>query len=175
MTDEGPHGAVETLYGDYVALVSDLSSSPSGLSALNRSYHKHLLVAAASSLEDRVKELVPEIFKRHGTDRLAAFVAKQVMARGYHTLFSWKGEKAQGFFSSFGESSGAAFKQSLRSDSELKDQHAAFMTLGNLRNTVVHNDYASALIELTPKEIIDRYRLALQFVDRIESFVTIDT
>ena len=173
MTEPVPDGAVETLYGDYNALVSDLSASPSGLTALNRSYHKHLLVAAASSLEDKVKSLIPEIFARHGTDRLAAFVAKQVMARGYHTLFDWPNGKAQGFFTSFGEACGAAFKEALRSEAELKEQHDAFMTLGQLRNQVVHNDYASALIELTPSEIMDRYGLALQFVDRIESFVIV--
>lgn len=173
MTEVARDGAVETLYGDYLALVSDLSASPSGLSALNRSYHKHLLVAAASSLEDLVKRLVPEIFERHGSNRLAAFVEKQVMARGYHTLFDWRNGSAQGFFTSFGDICGAAFKQALRSDVTLKEQHDAFMSLGQLRNQVVHNDYASALIELTPGEIMDRYELALQFVDRIETYVVI--
>ncbi|UVJ38026.1 HEPN domain-containing protein [Arthrobacter sp. CJ23] len=167
--------AVDLLYQDYVELVSDLSTSPSGLSSLNRSYHKHLLVAAASSLEDRVKALVPEIFGRHGTDRLAAFVAKQVMARGYHTLFDWRGGTAQGFFTSFGEVCGQTFKAALKADDVLKAQHGAFMQLGDLRNQVVHNDYASALIELTPAEIIARYKLSLEFVDRIEHFVLAET
>lgn len=163
--------AVGLLYQDYVELVSDLRMSPSGLSSLNRSYHKHLLVAAASSLEDKVKALVPEIFSRHGTERLAAFVAKQVMARGYHTLFEWKSGTAQGFFTSFGDVCGQTFKAALKTNDQLKAQHAAFMQLGQLRNQVVHNDYASALIELTPREIIDRYNLALEFVDQIEIFV----
>ncbi|WP_432245741.1 HEPN domain-containing protein [Arthrobacter sp. G.S.26] len=163
--------AVGSLYQDYLDLISDLSMSPSGLSSLNRSYHKHLLVAAASSLEDKVKALVPEIFSRHGTDRLGEFVAKQVMARGYHTLFEWKSGTAQGFFTSFGDVCGRAFRAALKDNDQLKTQHAAFMQLGQLRNQVVHNDYASALVELTPKEIIGRYHLALEFVDQIERFV----
>jgi hypothetical protein len=58
-----PQGAINTMFEDYEGLVRDLrGKSPSGLSALNRSYHKHLLVAAASDLENKVKELVPEIF-----------------------------------------------------------------------------------------------------------------
>ena len=174
MTDQVGDGAVATLYDDYLALESDLSAMPSGLAALNRSYHKHLLLAAASSLEDKVKRLVSEIFERHGSDRLATFVSKRVMARGYHTLFNWEGGTAQGFFTSFGDACASAFRTELRSDNDLGEQHDAFMRLGQLRNELVHNDYASALIELTPDEIMDKYELALRFVGRIESFVLVD-
>lgn len=163
-------GPVEALYEDYKGLVADLStSSPSGLAALNRSYHKHLLVAAASSLEDRVKRLLPEMFRRHGREELATFVDKQVVARGYHTLFDWKNESARGFFTSFGEVCGKHFKKALADDDNLKRQHAAFMRLGNFRNQVVHNDYATYPIETTPEEVINQYRDALIFVARLES------
>lgn len=173
MTHEIGEGAVQSLYDDYLGLASDLSSTPSGLAALSRSYPKHLLLAAASSLEDRVKRLVTQIFERDGTDRLATFVSKRVMARSYHTLFDWTAGSAKGFFNSFGDVCGIAFKAELQSNLELKEQHDAFMRLGGLRNQLVHNDYASAPIELTPKEIMNKYELALGFVDRIESFVVI--
>lgn len=166
-----PAGAVGALYGDYLALESDLSGSPSGLAALNRSYHKHLLLAAASSLEDEVKSLVSDIFERNGNDRLSAFVSKRVMARSYHTLFDWDAGSAKGFFTSFGEVCGRRFRAELQKDQDLKEQTDAFLRLGQLRNQLVHNDYASALVELTPSEIIGKYNLALLFVRRIESFV----
>lgn len=72
-----PKGAplVEALYEDYVALLDELAASPSGLAAVNRTYSKHLVVAAASSLEDYVKESVPTIFDRRGNARMGAFVA----------------------------------------------------------------------------------------------------
>lgn len=174
MTSAGGDGGVQTLYSDYVALNSELSAAPSGLAALNRSFHKHLLLAAASNLEDRVKRRVAEIFELHGTDRLAAFVSKRVMARGYHGLFEWNSGKAQGFFTSFGEACGQAFKTELRANSDLRENHDAFMRLGQLRNLLVHNDYASATIELTPEEIMGMYQNALHFVDRIEDFVLAD-
>lgn len=164
-------GAVRTIYDDYLALESDLATSPSGLAALNRSYPKNLLLAAASSLEDKVKRLVSDIFERHGTDRLATFVAKRVMARGYHTLFDWKESSAKGFFVSFGDACGVAFRAKMRADTHFKEQHDAFMSLGNRRNQLVHNDYANVLIELTPEEIMNKYELALQFVNEIEPLV----
>jgi hypothetical protein len=165
-------GPVNTMFEDYQGLVRDLRGmSPSGLSALNRSYHKHLLVAAASDLESRVKELVPEIFLRHGRDELSAFVAKNVLSRGYSTLFSWNDETAQPFFAGFGEACGKGFKARLKTDDALKTEHDAFMRLGNLRNRVVHNNYAMYSIELTPAEVIELYHQAVQFTHRFEDLI----
>jgi hypothetical protein len=162
-------GAVESLYEDYLALVTDLrTSSPSGLAALNRSYHKHLLVAAASSLEDQVKSLLPQMFTSYGTEELGTFVAKQVAARGYAGLFDWKTEKATPFFSSFGVQCGKRFKALLNEDDDLREQHDAFMRLGNFRNLVVHSNYATYAIDMTPEAVIDLYRKAVKFVERFE-------
>jgi hypothetical protein len=94
-----------------------------------------------------------------------------VFARGYHTLFGWKDETAQPFFSSFGTECGNAFKAALRSDVDLKQQHDAFMLLGHLRNEVVHNDFATKLIDHTPAEVIEKYRYGLLFVGRFESLI----
>lgn len=175
MVDQTRHGPVSTLYEDYCALVNDLCNSPSGLAALNRSYHKHLLVAAASGLEQTVKQLVPELFAKQGSGLLAEFVARQVMARGYHTLFDWNGGSAKGFFGSFGDSCRKRFSSRLADDPDYRQQHDAFILLGRTRNLVVHNDYANVLIELTPAEIMEKYELACRFADSIESIVFDDT
>lgn len=162
---------MEALYEDYVALLDELAASPSGLAAVNRTYSKHLVVAAASSLEDYVKESVPTIFDRRGNGRMGAFVASAVFARGYHTLFDWKATSAQKFFSSFGPECAAAFRAALRDDDDLKVEHDAFMLLGQLRNELVHNDFASKSIDQTPAEVIARYRLGLLFVARFEDLI----
>lgn len=165
-------GPVEELYREYLELSEDLgTSNPSSLSALNRSYHKHLLVAAASSLEQQVKTIVPQIFQRHGTEFIGEFVARAVFARGYHTLFDWKNGTAATFFANFGPDCQRYFKAQLKADDELRDQHEAFMTLGARRNEVVHNDYATYLVELTPHEVMAKYRLGHLFVQRIEYLV----
>lgn len=172
MTEESVDGPVESLYADYLALEQELRGSPSGLTALNRSYHKHLLMAAASGLEGDVKRLVPQLFQKYGDEQLATFVSKRVMARSYHTLFDWSAGNANAFFGSFGDGCSAAFKGAMKEEVELKEQHDAFIKLGQLRNQVVHNDYASASIDSTPEEIMSRYALALKFIARIEDFIT---
>lgn len=165
-------GTVASLYEDYLGLVDALAQeSPSGLAALNRSYHKHLLMAAASSLENRVKSLLPDIFVRLGRPELGAFVERQVTSRGYHTLFDWRTGRAQGFFASFGQACGAAFRADLKSDSRLLAEHDAFMRLGQLRNEVVHNDYASRTIDLTPLEVMELYAVASGFPERFEYYI----
>jgi len=165
------HLAVRVLHEDYEALVLDLSRSPSGLTALNRSFHKHLLVAAASSLEERVKKITIDLFRDHGTNELSKFVEVNVMVRSYHSLFAWKDEKAAPFFASFGEQCVSEFKEKLRSDDDLRSEHDAFMRLGNLRNQVVHNDYATFPISLTPDDVISLYKMAMAFTERIEGLV----
>ncbi|TFD30286.1 HEPN domain-containing protein [Cryobacterium cryoconiti] len=164
--------AVESLYEDYQGLVGDVSAkSPSGLAALNRSYHKLLLVAAASSLEGHVKRITQAFFMAHGSHEISQFVSKQVLARGYHGLFDWKAESAQPYFTSFGEACGKGFKARLKKDDQLKADHDAFMKLGNLRNLVVHNDYATYTIELTPDEVMASYRKAVNFTGRFEVLI----
>jgi hypothetical protein len=164
---------VESLYRDYLDLVDDLEQalSPSGLSALNRNYHKHLLIAAASSLEDTIKKIVVNIFETQGGVELGAFVMSNVMTRGYHTLFNWKDRSAQSFFSGFGKTCGDEFRARLRSDDKFKRDHLSFMTLGALRNDIVHNDYASRTVELTTEEVFEKYIEAKLFTEEIEPLI----
>jgi hypothetical protein len=165
-------GAVEALYEDYRGLVADLEGrSPSSLTALNRAYPKHLLLAAASSLEELVKRALIEVFEARGDAGLGAFVQKRILDRGYHQLFAWTDRKAQPFFSSFGPDVGASFKRALRESSSLAESHEAFMILGSARNEVVHRDFASYPVEFTPEEVIEKYRLALYFVEQIAILV----
>ena len=169
---EARDGPVESLYGDYIGLLEDLSDrSPSGLAALNRSFHKVVLIAAASNLEARVKRTVRDLFETEGRFELGTFVDKAVMARSYHTLFSWNDGKATGFFTSFGDACSERFKQRLKNDEVFRTEHDAFMRLGSLRNQLVHQDYATFTLETTPEELIGLYRYAIQFPERFEGII----
>lgn len=165
-------GPVELLYRDYQGLVEDLQGrSPSGLVALNRSYHKVILIAAASSLENQVKAVVESLFRVHGRDELGTFVAKKVLARGYHGLFDWDRERARMFFSNFGPDCAKSFDQKLKSDEEFSTQHSSFMRIGSLRNQLVHQDYATYVLDVTPEEILGLYKTAVLFPRSFESIV----
>lgn len=165
-------GPVLLLYEDYLGLIEDVKDrSLSGLSALNRTYHKVILVAAASSLESQVKRIVESIFREHGRDELGNFIAKRVMARGYHQLFDWPNGTAKGFFSSFGTECADTFNALKKSDTEFAKQHSSFMRLGSLRNLLVHEDFATYALAETPEDLIALYRDAVLFPDRFEAII----
>ncbi|MDF3285476.1 HEPN domain-containing protein [Gordonia sp. N1V] len=171
-TPETHDGPVEALYEDYCVLRDDLSTrSPSGLAALNRSYHKVLLIAAASSLESQVKKYLAAAFEEKGGGILAAFLEKRVLARNYHTMFDWQKEKAKPFFSSFGQDCGKNFAAQIRSNPDFAEQHSAFMRIGSLRNGLVHQDYATFSLEYTPEDLIKMYRLAREFPNNFERLI----
>ncbi|WP_157106460.1 HEPN domain-containing protein [Nocardia arthritidis] len=165
-------GPVRSLYEDYRGLVEDLKDrSPSGLAALNRTYHKVILVAAASSLENQVKKVIGSMFCEHGRDELGVFVTKRVMDRGYHQLFDWNAGKAKSFFGSFGPDCSKLFEETLKNDTEFEKQHFSFMRLGRLRNQLVHQDYATYALDETPDELFILYRTAALFPGRFEEII----
>lgn len=167
-----PDSSVEILFEDYVGLAADIgSTSPSGLNALNRSYNKVVLIAAASNLETLVKRVVQDVFQTQGREELGTFVYKKVMSRHYSQLFEWPRRKATGFFSSFGEHSSRKFKTMFDSDPDFRAEHDAFMELGDLRNELVHQDYATYPLQKTPGEIIELYRLAVRFPYRFNGII----
>lgn len=165
-------GAIESLHDDYGILLELANEGgPSALAALNRAFPKHLLLAAASNLEARVKASFSERVEAQSGARLASFLDRFVLSRGYHTLFDWQGGTAKGFFTAFGKDCGNSFKASLIADEEFRRGHESFMYLGSARNQLVHNDYAIKTIELTPTEVVEKYKEAIYFVDRIGEMV----
>ncbi len=51
---------------------------------------------------------------------------------------------------------------------DLSEAVAAFLELGDLRNLLVHENFAAYLLEKTSEEIYKLYRQALRFVGYIE-------
>lgn len=165
--------AVGLVYREYNEMVSTVGgSSPSALTALNRVYPKHILIAAASSLEDHVKvRLLPELFERYGNVEIREFLSASVLKRGYHGLFEWSNDSASKLFSAFGAEAKARFKERTRTDPIFDDGQRSFMQLGRLRNELVHNDYVSRSITVTPGDVHIMYKKSLGFLERIELIV----
>ena len=161
---------VESIYDEYLDLTRDRLSM-SSMTALNRSYPKHLLIACASSLEDQVKQFLEQLYKEAGGETLFEFVSSNVLKRGYHSLFDWDNEKAQKFFSAFGEGVAGRFRTLVKTDAGVKIQHDAFMSIGSERNRLVHRDYASYVLEATPSEVMSRFRLGTKFVQSFDSVI----
>lgn len=166
---------VEALFDDFENLQKDLQlltpRSPSSELAVARTYHKAILIASASNLEARVKWIVEDLFTQQGCDELGSFVRKNILSRGYHGLFDWKSEKATKFFDSFGDDCKDRYRDLMQTDESFKNEHDAFMRLGNRRNELVHQDYAEFNLNETPEELITLYRSAILFPERFQTIM----
>jgi hypothetical protein len=89
------------------------------------------------------------------------------VARQYHSWFEWEGNNANKFFSLFGSEFKLAMNKNIKESTTLGSAVRAFLEVGNERNKLVHQDYATFAMEKTLDEIYQLYRDALLFVERL--------
>ena len=56
-------------------------------------------------------------------------------------------------------------KEKIRGNRELDDAIRAFLEIGNIRNELVHGNYADFQLSKTADEVYGLYRAATEFVD----------
>ena len=171
MADPSP---VDRLYQEAIDIIGALGSGePSLTIAAGDSFHKALVLAAASHFEHRVCRCVTEFVGEisQGNRLVVSLVANKAVSRQYHTWFKWTDPNANQFFSLFG----AEFKQLMvdrvKQSEELKESIRAFLEIGNERNKLAHQDFASFSLEKTLDEIYAMYTRALLFVSSLPDFL----
>lgn len=130
---------------------------------------KVLVVSAASYFEDQVKLHLREFIAEcsQGNARIVNIFDDKIVERQYHTLFDWKGTKANTFYGMFGQEFAEMMKRIVRESELIDSQVRAFLELGLLRNQMVHQNFASYYFDKTMEEIIASYQLGRQFVDSL--------
>lgn len=96
---------------------------------------------------------------------MVAFVKNKAVSRQYHTWFKWDDSNANQFFGLFGSEFKQMMTDRVKASDELRISIRAFLEVGNERNKLVHQDYASFALEKTLDEIYSLYRQALNFVE----------
>jgi hypothetical protein len=162
---------VDRLYQEATAVLELLGQSTeiSLQNAASDQFRKALLLAAASYFEHRVCNCVIDFVRERasGSVLVENFVRVKAISRQYHTLFDWTAPNANRFFGLFGEAFKTAMGEEVRQSEEMKAAITAFLEVGNERNKLVHQDYASFPLEKTLDEIYDLYRRALTFVEKL--------
>lgn len=155
MTD---HGALM----DYLRLQGEISF----LSTMESSLPKVMLLAAASDLEQEVQQVIIGYYKQQTRDCEFAinFVHNKAISRQYHTYFDWRNRSANSFFALFGERFKAKARAALKGDADMAQAVSDFCELGDLRNQLVHENYASFSMEKTASEVHALYLSARRFV-----------
>ena len=135
-------------------------------------FAKTLLLAAASYFEVHLTQTIIDLYLEmtQGVEELAEFVRRQAIGRRFAQLFQWgsdesPGRNANSFYVSFGERFSAHMKQRVQEDRDFDESVKAFLEIGNLRNQMVHGNYADFHLNKTVEEVYSLYTQAGRFVD----------
>ena len=103
--------------------------------------------------------------RANGSKLVESFVRNRAIARQYHTWFRWDEKNANQFFGLFGDDFRARMGIRVKDSGDLQSSIRAFLEVGNERNKLVHQDYATFPMEKTLEEIYRLYQRALPFIE----------
>jgi hypothetical protein len=162
---------IESFYRSHRDLVDFLleNGQPTFAADVNENFRRSLILAIASSFEHDISDIIRSLPARHahGNAFLTELVAQKAVARQYHTYFEWDKPNANKFFSMFGPDYKAASQKKFNEDSAFKASVLAFLSLGETRNRMVHQNYLQFSLDLSPDDIIQKFRQAQSFIDYI--------
>lgn len=179
----GINEGIETLYKDFahlrnVILKPDNNTEPYSPIALaafvDEQYTKSLLLAAVSRFEQEMTEAINLLLQDElvNSRPLGVFVYKAAIDRKFYSWFSWAENNEKGvnsFFALFGTEFRTYARSRISADDDLRQAAGSFIRLGNLRNKLVHRDFAGYSMNETANDIYCWYREAIIFVDWVPS------
>jgi hypothetical protein len=131
---------------------------------------KVILLGAASEFESLLCDSVRRLVRRatNGNAHIESIVERKGISRQYHTWFDWEKLNANKFYSLFGDAFAERMKAVAKQDAEFARSVAGFLEIGQTRNNLVHNGFANYYVEKTADEVLELYKIALGFVERID-------
>ncbi len=161
--------SVDRLYNESSAVIQALQNTPEVSLQVTAADHfrKALLLAAASYFEHRICTCVIEFVRERsgGSNLIESFVRNKAISRQYHNWFTWDANNANQFFGYFGTDFKSSMISKVNESDELRSSVRAFLEVGNERNKLVHQDYATFPLEKTLDEIYRLYQDACRFVE----------
>jgi hypothetical protein len=164
---------VNTFYGRQAEL-KDFLLEQKNLSMaqdVEQMLQKNLPLAAASYFEYVVCGILRRYIDRksNSSPELKAFFEIKAINRQYHTLFDWDKSNVNKFLSHFGDEFKAEASREIGGDAELTKAAQAFIEIGNIRNRIVHQNYAAFVGDKSSEEVFGLFQSAERFVAFIES------
>lgn len=174
---------IDTLYEENKKLLAYLREQQeiTSISNVDSHFRKVLLLSAASYFESIIKNDIIVFVQNYtkSANLILEFIKNKAVERQYHTYFSWSSGNANSFFGLFGSDFREYMAKEIKASPELKDGIGAFMELGELRNFLVHQNFAIFPLEKTSEEIYQLYVKARLFVkmfpDKLKKFAESET
>lgn len=151
--------------------VLESSNEISLLQTAEDSLRKSLALAAGSYFEFEISNLLVQFTARKSNNcpELVGFIKNKALNRQYHSLFVWSVANANSFFGFFGEEFRNQAQEDVKNSQNLKDAVKSFLELGELRNMVVHQNFASFATDKTSDEIFSSFENALVFLEYLKN------
>ena len=170
MLENRPVDPISGLVSEYRELAQLLDSDASSYSlkmGLDSSFAKTLVVSAASYFEARLTDSLVELYseRTNQAEALVYFVHSLAIDRRYFQWFDWSSNNANSFFGKFGGDFRSFMSDKVRNDESLQDSIGAFLELENLRNSLVHGNYAVFQLNRSVDDILSLYERAIRFVE----------
>ena len=166
MQSETHSNIIVSMMSENVAVLNLLSDSGdvSLQTRMQVNFVKILLISAFSYFEKRITDDVIAVFRESadGSDALAEFVRQKAVTRRFHEWFEWDKRNANRFFNAFGPTFGDVMQRRVEG---LNESVRAFLELGQLRNQLVHGNFATFSLDKTLDEVFNLYRDANRFVE----------
>lgn len=160
---------VHTYYEDNLGLIKALEAAReiSLLQIAEDSFKKSLALAVGSYFEHEILTLLENYakIKSNGCVHLVSFVKSKALSRQYHTFFAWDKSNANSFFGLFGEDFKNYALREVQNTPDLSIAIKCFLELGELRNKVAHQNFASFTTDKTSQEIFESFEKAIIFLD----------
>jgi hypothetical protein len=164
---------IDNLYNNTSQLLDQLGQAGdlSMQSFANENLRKALLLSAASWFEGRVCAAMEAFSAVHSGNHpgIRAMIKRWAVDGMYFRYFAWREQKPGQFYSQFGDECSAILKSEINGSPELKQALADFLELGNLRNELVHENFASYPFEKTAEEVYALFQSAERFVIYLET------
>ena len=130
-------------------------------------FKKILLLYAASYCEDRMSATLTDLYESScaGKGALTNFVKNQALRGQYFKLFDWETQKATKFFKLFGQDFHEHMSSKIKNEPIWDNSIRAFLELGHLRNTAIHENLAMYNLDKTIEEVLKLYKDAAFFIE----------
>ncbi len=162
---------IQTLIKDYNDLHKFLidNGQVSEAMMIAEHYRKILLLSVASYYETKIIEIIKNFVSKNVVDeKIAFFVTKKAISRQYHTYFAWDENNVNKFLSMFGSDFKETIAKEIKDNKELDEAARAFLTIGNERNKMVHNNFLECKLDKTFDEIVALQQRADLFIAFLE-------
>ena len=143
------------------------------LRAAEDNSRKALVLSAASLFEHRITEAILSYADKASSSNacVTSLIRNKAVKRQFHTFFEWEKKKPGPFFTLLGDELGGKLKADC-AKSPGKEQVEAFLEVGYLRNSLVHQNYAEFLLDKSADDIRRLCEEADRFVEQVEALLS---